>query len=333
MKKIFAISICILFLVSCNGNKNDKNDTKDTVKKVKVNVPDFNADSAFAFTEKQVSFGPRVSGTKNHKLCGDWIVSKFKMYTKDVIEQTGQMPAFDGRMLPVRNLIASFKPDAQNRILLCAHWDTRPYADMDTKDENRPIDGADDGASGVGVLIEIARVLSKTLPSVGVDIILFDTEDYGPSRNSKYESKDEFWCLGSQYWSRNKHKQGYTASYGILLDMVGAKNATFYKEGRSMEYAGGIVNKVWGAAARLGYGSFFLTDREGQMAITDDHIFVNELGKIPCIDIVHLDPSTKTGFAAHWHTHNDTMQNIDKATLQAVGATLMDVIFKEGVES
>ena len=333
MKKILFVCICALALASCGGGKSDNNTDKDTVKTPEVKVPTFNDDSAYAFVEKQVSFGPRVPGTKAHKACGDWLVEKLRTYSKDVMEQTGQMPSYDGKMLPVRNLIASFNAEAQNRILLCAHWDTRPFADMDTKDENRPIDGANDGASGVGVLLEIARVLSAEKPTVGVDIIFFDTEDYGPSKKSKFEGKDEYWCLGSQYWSRNKHKQGYSASYGILLDMVGGKNASFYKEGRSMEFAGNIVNKVWSTAARLGFASYFLTDRAGQMAITDDHIFVNDIGKIPCIDIVHLDPSTNTGFAPHWHTHQDNMQNIDRGTLQAVGATLLDVIYREGLQS
>ncbi len=234
--------------------------TEKTVEKPAVTAPAFNQDSAFSFIEKQVSFGPRIPNTPDHIRCSDYLVKKLKKYGAQVTEQDFQAKAYDGKMLRSKNIIASINPAATKRILLGAHWDTRPWSDEDSKSPAKTFDGANDGASGVGILIEIARVLTTapTKPAVGVDIILFDSEDYGKS-----EHQDSY-CLGSQYWAKNKHVTNYSAYYGILLDMAGAKGARFSKEGVSMEFAPSVVNKVWEQASALCLNQIFI-QHDGQM--------------------------------------------------------------------
>jgi hypothetical protein len=235
-------------------------------------------------------------------------------------------------ILNLKNIIASYYPDQKRRILLAAHWDTRPFADKDPVNPKEVFDGANDGGSGVGVLLEVARVLSMSKPNnAGIDIILFDGEDYGEpefdERNTIYSGKVH-WCLGSQYWSKNKHQRNYMAYYGILLDMVGARNATFYKEGGSMQYAKKIVEKVWKAGISNGYGQYFIN--QTSPGITDDHIFVNRDAKIPMINIVEYNPeSPDSYFGSYHHTREDNMSLIDRNTLKAVGQTLLYVIFNE----
>jgi glutaminyl-peptide cyclotransferase len=217
-----------------------------------------------------------------------------------------------------------------NRIVVCAHWDSRPFADYDPDPENHnePIDGANDGASGVGVLLEIARQLSSNSLRIGVDIIFFDLEDYGPPQDAQQRGQGNWWALGSQYWSKNPHQQNYNARFGILLDMVGAEDARFKMEGFSMLYAPDLVKKVWSIGNRLGYGDYFLFEQGGY--IEDDHKYVNEIAKIPTINIIHLDSQSANGsFFDHWHTLNDTMENISPFTLKVVGQTVLTVIFNE----
>ena len=288
--------------------------------------PVCNADSAFSYVEKQVNFGPRIPATEAHQRCGDWFVTQLKTFGATVAEQKDSVMGFDGNKLPLRNIIASFYPEKKRRILLCAHWDTRPYADQDTTRKNEPIDGANDGASGVGVLLEVARGLSNQEPNVGVDIILFDVEDQGrPAYDNAPSSPDHFYCLGSRYWAKNKKK--YTAQYGILLDMVGAKGAVFTMEGISMKYAEPVVRKVWDTGNQLNFSDNFRYNRT--RAIIDDHNYVNEIAGIPCIDIIQYDNSTNMRFGSYWHTHNDNIDIIDKNSLKAVGQTVLQVLYNE----
>lgn len=281
--------------------------------------PVFNADSAYYFVQKQVDFGPRVTNSEAHKKCGDWMVSELKKYTSSVIEQKTTITNFDGKKLQVRNIIAEINPKATNRILLCAHWDSRPYADQDVSRTDEAILGANDGASGVGVLLQIAQVLKNNPTSTGVDIILFDAEDLGKSEH------ENSYCLGSQYWSANLHKPNYKATFGILLDMVGAPGATFAWEEVSINAAQPILQQVWQTGHALGYSNYFMFYNKG--GIIDDHYYVNKIAKIPTIDIIHYDAASKTGFPTHWHTHNDNMGVIDRNTLKAVGQTLLEVIY------
>jgi len=295
----------------------------------KLARPDFSSDSAYAFIEKQVAFGPRVPNTEAHRKTAAYLSQKLQGYGFELNNQKAQLTAFDGSVLNITNIIAEYKKENNNRILLFAHWDTRPFADQDDKDKNLPFDGANDGGSGVGVLLEVARQIQLQAPDIGVDIIFFDAEDYGqPSGSMHARKSSSSWCLGSQYWSNNKHRLGYRANFGILLDMVGGKDALFPKEAISMAYAPYVVDKVWKIAHQLGHSNHFI-NREVQFVGEDDHLYVNKIANIPSIDIIEYDPSTGA-FNKSWHTHDDNMEGIDKATLQAVGETVMAVVLEEG---
>lgn len=324
--KLLPIAIIISLLFSCNTKTEKPVETPVQNNIPQVIVPEFIADSAYAFVKAQCDFGPRVPNSKGHIACGDYLIEKMASWADTVIVQKGIVNAYDGTRLNFRNIISSFNPQNKNRILLFAHWDTRPWADKDEKDKDKPILGADDGASGVGVLMEIARQLKLNKVEIGIDIIFFDAEDYGKEGGGS-EAEDTY-ALGTQYWTKNLHVPGYTANYGILLDMVGAKNAQFRFEGLSYERASGVVQNVWKTAESLGYSNYFLHQDGGW--VTDDHVYVNEMG-IPAIDIINSDLSSRNGFAKHWHTHADNMDVIDTNTLRAVGQTLMSVIFKEKV--
>jgi len=317
----------VLFSISCNSCQSSKSSiTEESYRQVS---PAFNADSAYAFVEKQVSFGPRVPGSTAHEACGDYLVAKLAEFGAEVTEQKADITHYDGKNRSIRNIIGSFHPEKEKRILLFAHWDTRPFADeeSDPDRQRQPIAGADDGASGVGVLLEITRNLQQQPVAVGVDIIFFDLEDWGqPSFDTNWV-QGEWWCLGAQYWSEQPHMENYKADYGILLDMVGAANATFLKEGYSVKYASNVLNKVWSTAAKLGYSNYFL--QKGGGYITDDHLPVNQHDRSPSINIINLKSDTPTGFAPHWHTHKDDMRNIDRNSLKAAGQTVMEVIYNE----
>jgi hypothetical protein len=314
----------LLFLSSCSCN-NEPSPHNNFVQKPVIPTPGFIADSAYEYVRIQVAFGPRVPNTKPHIQCGDYLIETLKRFSDTVIVQSAVVNAFNNTPLQIRNIIASYNPGLKNRILICAHWDTRPFADRDSVNRDKPIDGANDGASGVGVILEIARQLHSSSPDAGIDLLLFDAEDYGQPDDSPLPKKNDSYCLGSQYWSRNLHVPGYYASAAILLDMVGAANATFLKEGTSMEYAPEIMNTVWATAARLGYSGYFL--QHPVKPIVDDHFYINHLTGIPAIDIIHLDETTPFGFFPHHHTHGDNMSIIDRNTLKAVGQTVLEFIF------
>lgn len=335
-KRLFSIVIFFLGLVilGCESSKKSLDQGGLRNARKATTVPSFNSDSAYYFIEKQVSFGPRVPNTGEHKLCGEYLANRLRESGASVIEQEFTEQAYDGTILYLKNIIGSYNNKAKKRILLAAHWDTRPFADKDIDGRYEPILGANDGASGVGVLLEVARVLSKNeQPDIGIDIIFFDGEDYGehedvedvPMKNGLVQI---WWCLGSQYWAEHPHVPKYSAYYGILLDMVGAKNARFFKEGGSMQFAPKVVEKVWTTARSLGYSNYFInTNSPG---IMDDHIFINRDAKIPMIDIVEYDPDSPSYyFGGYHHTKQDNMSIIDKQMLQAVGETVLYTIYNE----
>lgn len=294
-------------------------------------TPEFHADSAYLYTEEQCAFGPRTMNSEAHDRCGDYIVARFKQFGATVTEQKMDLIGYDGTTLKCRNIIASVNPECTERILICGHWDSRPWADNDPNEENwhTPVLAANDAASDVAVMLELARVMQKQKPSIGVDFICFDAEDYGlPSWAESVEDSEDTWCLGSQYWSRLPHADAYRPRYGILLDMVGGAGATFYREQFSEYYAGDVQDKVWKTAAALGYDQIFV-NRDGA-AVTDDHIPVNKIAGIPCIDIISYYPHCdSSSFGPTWHTTHDTMEYIDRSVLKAVGQTVLQVIFNE----
>lgn len=328
MRKYMTGAALLLLLICCSCGANNKKNQTENQQTERIKAPDFNADSAYQYVKAQVDFGPRVPNTKEHVACGDYLAGKLSAFGAQVTSQRADLRAFDGTVLKARNIIGSYKPESKKRVALFAHWDTRPWADNDENEANyhTPILGANDGASGVGVLLEIARQIQLKQPELGIDIIFFDAEDYGTPKFHDGPSDEDSWCLGSQYWAQNMHEEGYNARFGILLDMVGGKGATFLKERYSNEYAPSIVKKVWDAASQAGYANYFIDQNGGY--VTDDHLPVNRLAKIPAIDIVPYDLGSG-GFNPTWHTVNDNMNAIDPATLKAVGQTVMEVIYNE----
>lgn len=329
MKKYIAIIFLLFGALACSESSSN-NSNYESVQKPLQKAPALNADSAYSFVQAQVDFGPRVPNSKAHQNAADYFVDKFRSYGAKVVVQEFEDQNYEGQTLKLKNIIASFNPNVKKRILLAAHWDTRQFADKDEENVYAKMDGANDGGSGVAVLLEVARVISTSEgPNVGVDIILFDGEDGGEHKDMSSVAptggKESWWCLGSQYWSKNKHVGNYTAFYGILLDMVGASGATFYQDTVSKRNAQRIVDKVWSNAKQLGYGKFFI-EKPGQ-ELTDDHLFVNKYARIPMIDII--DMRNGVSFVPEHHTQNDTMEAIDKNTLKVVGDVILSVLYNE----
>ncbi|HPH21478.1 MAG TPA: M28 family peptidase [Haliscomenobacter sp.] len=319
--------LCTLALVFTFCKNPAKEPVVDEKPAQTVKVPAFNRDSAFQYVVKQTEFGPRVPNTAAHQACKAWISSQLKTFGMEVIEQNFQAKAYTGTTLNGTNIIGQYKPELSRRILLAAHWDSRPFADspLFKGDKTQPVMGADDGGSGVGVLLEIARQLQANPVEIGVDIVFFDAEDYGDgSDNPKAHS----WCLGAQHWSKNLHyKNKIRPEYGILLDMVGASSARFGFDAISYKQASDVLQKVWGLAKEMGYGQYFVEEITGE--ITDDHVYVNYIAGIKMIDIINKPKGSETGFVPHWHTDEDTIDKIDPYTLRAVGQVLLAVIYRE----
>ena len=324
---LFALSLSMLLFSCVDDKKNTTVTNPPAPVKAKYSIPKFDGQSAYDFVAKQVAFGHRLPGTETHKQTAEWLVNQFKEYGANVIEQDFTAKVYWGDELPSKNIMAQINPTAKKRILFAAHWDSRFAADKDDEREDQPIDGADDGASGVGVLLEIARVLQANpiaSEDLGIDLLLFDAEDQGKDGDGT-EDTSLTWCLGSQYWGENIVPAGYSAKYGILLDMVGAKNAKFGLEGYSMRFNPGLMQKVWRLAQGMGYTNYFVNEDLG--AVTDDHVFVNEYAKIPMIDVINKP--TRTSFGTYHHTHDDNMDIISKKSLRIVGQVMLAVIYKE----
>ena len=326
-KKITIISFVVLTIFSCDNKQNSKPAAQPAPQVKQVVIPQFNADSAYNYVAKQLEFGPRVPGSEAHKQCAEWFIDFFNDKADTVYVQDFRTRLYNGNGIDGKNIIAAFNPEAKKRILLAAHWDSRPFADHDPdeKNWNTPIDGANDGASGVGVLMEIARLMKETPTNVGVDIILFDLEDYGAPYYLNLMTNDD-WALGSQYWAKNPHIYNYRAYFGILLDMVGAPNAKFPKEYYSQQFAPALSNDVWRIAREIGYSDCF-TNELGH-PINDDHIYVNVHARIPMIDIIHLENNSESSFYPYWHTVKDNIEQIDPKTLGMVGDVVVNVIYR-----
>lgn len=319
MRKIYALLVVVTgsFLIfSCNTE--DKLEFEEQDRK----VPAFSSERAYNFVEEQVEFGPRVPNSDAHVQTINYLRDYFRKVAgrQNVFVQEFKQEVY-GDTLTMYNLLASFGTQYNDRILLAAHWDSRPRAEEDPNDPDSPILGADDGGSGVAVLMEVASIFAENDVPIGVDIILFDGEDYGN------EGDLDNYFLGARYWGNNPPVPGYNPRFGILLDMVGGENAQFAKEGYSMQYAPSLVNQLWVIAEELGYGNLFLDEQGGRIA--DDHMIVQQTTGIPMVDIIHhtVDADGKVNFPSYWHTQNDTMEIIDPETLQAVGDVVLELIY------
>ncbi|MBD5201621.1 MAG: M28 family peptidase [Bacteroidales bacterium] len=316
MQKLAIILSIFLLLTGCGKAQSGKNAAAEASERVEV--PVFDADSAFAYVKRQVDFGPRVPNTAAHRATTEWLAESLRRRGAEVVEQKALLKAFDGTMLNATNIIGQFNPEAEDRLLLLAHYDCRPWADEDADESKRslPVDGANDGASGVGVLLEVARQIALKNPGCGVDILFVDAEDYGSDED------EDSWALGTKYFVEHPFKEGYVATEAILLDMVGGRDARFYHEYFSQQNAPSLASRVWACAEEAGYGDRFINRLGG--AVNDDHRRLIDAG-IPAIDIIEYNPSS--GFNPAWHTSADNMDNIDAATLKAVGQTLLNFIY------
>ena len=313
-------------LFGCHTTKKTQTEEQTAVKVL------FDADSAYLFCQQQCNFGPRTMNSEAHEQCAQWIAQKFTQYGYQVTLQKADLKGYDGTILKSSNIIATAPAAGDsgavaNRLLVCAHWDSRPWADNDPDSANwhKPVMAANDGASGVAVMLELARQLQQhDSTNVAVDFVCFDAEDWGVPQWSNQSDADS-WALGAQYWAANcPQSVAKNYRYAILLDMVGGQGAKFYHEGFSLEHARPVVDKIWKAASAAGYGSFFPSQPGGY--VTDDHVPVNEKAHIPCVDIInHYPECPQSNFGPTWHTINDDMQHLDRNTLKAVGQTLIQV--------
>lgn len=331
MFKYFITPLLFVFLLfSCNNstneinsNNNQQTENTHTIEKFWQNTPLFNADSCYAFVKYQVDLGPRNPGSKAHQLCINKIKSFFEHYQCKVELQKFPAVTFDNKQWTGTNIIAKYNPQATHRILLCAHYDTRPFADRDIEQNKKaPIPGANDGASGVAVLMSIIQSIQHSpLQNIGIDFVFFDLEDYGTPGGESMT-----WCLGSQYWAKNIPSTSIKPFEGILLDMVGDTNAVFPKEGISIQYHPVLVHSIWNIAEKAGFSNYFINQSTNE--ITDDHLFINTIANIPCIDIIHYYPQ-KSDFFEHHHKISDNLNNISKNTLKAVGQTLLYYLYQQ----
>lgn len=320
--KLSTLILFILLIAGCKSEKpkptNESVHTSGrTTKTAKVEVPNFDGSNAFRYLETQVSFGPRVPNTDPHKQCLDYLRIELSKYADAVDLQNFSDNAY-GKILSLTNVIAKFNPTATKRILLCAHWDSHPWASHDANPVNRntPIPGANDGASGVAVLLEIARILKANPPTIGVDIVLFDGEDYAKANDlSGY-------LRGSKYFARTK-PANYNPDYGILLDMIGDAELEIPKEGFSVRYAPDIVQLVWETARNLNITQF---KNEIGPEVIDDHLPLNEVGikTINLIDFNYPDATHR-----YWHTLDDTPDKCAPESLEAVGVLLLNLIYRQ----
>ena len=321
-------NVYILFLLGALVLSSCNNDTKPATTpdkpKTRAKVPQFQVDSAYSYLTKQLDFGFRVPGTDEHEACKDWLVEKLESFGLSVKVQKFKSKIFTGAEMPGYNIIAQHNPDHKQRVIVGAHWDTRIFADKDPDEENHddPIMGADDGASGVAAILELARSVSQNPIDMGVDFILFDVEDQGDMGGDV-----KTWALGSQYWAKNLVPRNYSADFGILLDMIAAKGARFNKEGNSMQYAPQVVDEVWKLAQNMGYSDLFRDYKTGPIA--DDHVYMIQAG-IPTIDIISIpNPDNReSSFGAYHHTIADNIDIISKRNLKVVGQVVLATLYR-----
>lgn len=328
MKGLYLIAVAMLAVVSCGrkGAGSEARAAEAAAETPQAVVPDFSGDSAMAFVRAQTDMGPRVPGSAAHARCRAWLVERLAAAGADtVFVQRGTIANGCGKDVGINNVMGRFGLDKGTRLLLLAHYDTRPWADEDPDPANRntPIDGANDGASGVGVLLQLAQMIGRQAPGVGVDILFVDAEDSGITDESD-PNTDNTWCLGSQYFVANLPYSGQLPRGAVLLDMVGGRDAVFHREFFSDSQARALTDRVWKAAAEAGQGARFTDNVAG--AINDDHVHLLYAG-IPAVDIIEIGHPQTGGFNPTWHTLQDNIDNIDPATLQAVGNVVARFVY------
>ena len=320
IQKACFILLIALFTLSCKSDSSKSTNIETAEKTTRRKVPKFDNEKAYQNIEKQVNFGHRYPGTQAHKDLIKYLTAELTQYTDKVVTQDFKIDFLDEKGVDATNIIGIVNPDKKKRILLCAHFDTRKIAekDEDPAKQNLPILGADDGGSGVGVLLEIARLVKENGIDIGVDFILFDAEDNGIDGDG--------WCLGSEYWAKNPHTSNYKADFGILLDLVGAKNAEFGKEQSSLRSAKTYVDKIWKLAERMSFANYFIDFEPGP--VMDDHVNVINYRRIPMIDIINMSNlNGREGFDHYHHTQKDNMDIIDKNTIRAVGKVVTATLY------
>ena len=312
----------LLLLFSCTGKTKPATADSDSARIVPL---EFCADSAMKFVEAQCNFGARTPGSAAHDQCAAYIADAFRAYGLSVSEQRMTLQGWDGKTFPCVNITAAYKPELQARVVIASHWDSRPWADndADSAKHRQPVMAANDGASGVAVMLELARQISTLNPAVGVDFVCFDAEDYGAPYWGKQAEDGSDWCLGSRYWAQNL-PEGYRPRYGVLLDMVGGADTFFSYEYYSRQYASDVMARLWSCALSDEAKSLFKS--EDGTAVMDDHVPMNQIAHIPTVDVIG---HTGQGFSSTWHTTTDIPQNISARHLKAVGQTLMQMLFEE----
>ena len=318
--RVFATALCLLLtLPGC-----------DSVSRLRGSQTAFNGDSALAYARAQVAFGPRVPGTPAHRAAGDWIVAQMRARADSVEVQEWTHTTQTGQKLPMRNVIARFRPEQNDRVLYVTHWDSRPTADSDRNlgARQRPIDGANDGASGVGLFVALADVFKKTPPTVGVDLLFVDGEDWGQFEDINDSTKNKDVLIGSQYFARTLPPT-YKPIFGVVWDMIGDKALNIRQEGHSISGAPEVVSRVWGVAKELGYGKYFLDESTG--GITDDHLPLIRKG-LRVIDVIDInycsDGATNCdgGPTNLHHTIGDTIDRISAKSLKIVGDVALTLV-------
>lgn len=301
--------LLILALASCDPSRGAEGPTPGR--------PRFDGQAALELARRQVAFGPRVPGTEAHRAQAEWMAARLHSLGAEVVVDSFRWSTTRGDSLALRNIQARFRPEQTRRVLVLAHWDTRPTADAEDDPSRRatPIPGANDGASGTAVVLHLAELLAASPPPMGVDLLLLDGEDWGPTPDDMF--------LGARRYASTLPEEGRPV-YGVLLDMVGDADPRFPIEGYSLEVAPALVRKVWRVASRLGYGGHF-TDRVGQR-LGDDHLPLNEAG-IPTIDVIDFEYGPDNRY---WHTLDDTPERLSASTLGMVGEVVTELIYSGG---
>ncbi|HEX9309392.1 MAG TPA: M28 family peptidase [Gemmatimonadaceae bacterium] len=299
------VILMLCALAACKGDAKEGSAAQRSARPT-ATTTGFSGSSAYSYAKAQVDFGPRVPGSSAAKKAGDWIIEQMQRRADTVIVQSFTYTTADGKKLALRNILARFRPDLPERVLYLTHWDSRPISESATTEAEKkmPVPGANDGASGVGMFVALGDILRKTKPTVGVDLLFTDGEDYG-----QFGPPEVDVLIGSKYFAAHLPSPNYKPLYGVLWDMIGDKDLRIPYEMNSFQQAPEVVSRVWQTAADLGYSDVFVQESGG--LITDDHVPLLNAG-LRVIDVIDLT------YAPH-HTPYDTMDKISARSLAIVG--------------